>query len=528
MTKLDDVGEYIPYAAKHLRGQESSEDGGDADGAYDGRQLADGRAKQIRREYALAKLWPEPDWVGMVRDGKQEKTVAYMAMFYHSLNKCPRTEKCRSDIDAEDWPAAYAEALIHLRQLFIETHTLEDARNITSRLAKRLGKSLSQIGNERASRNLVFWAAGKGTSRLQSPGYLSLHQTLIAKHLFALGWPHHGKALLASKLTPFPDNNAGKTEWRVGKARGRSVYFEDGIYQSAEEACAKIVSILEAEAASKSANQKPDAEVIDKKPEISLSEAMAARDGQDWRKGRNVTAEELMETFALRGVQFGASIPKSERQQWVNAAFDALADLADIIGWPRSWLGFKGELALAIGARGRKGNAAHYEPSLKVINLTRRAGAGTLAHEWAHGFDFRVGRTLYQSAKHSASEVLVSHLDTPGRSALTPISLAIKATLDAIYHKPGSSHHYSKFYLAARALDSKRPYWSTAAEMFARAIEAFVDDELLANGQASPLLVHGTMLEKLTKQYPCDEERIMANMAIRQMFKAIAQTARSQ
>lgn len=49
-------------------------------------------------------------------------------------------------------------------------------------------------------------------------------------------------------------------------------------------------------------------------------------------------------------------------------------------------------LAIAFGARGSGRALAHFEPSRNVINLTKMKGAGSLAHEWGHAFDFNVGQ----------------------------------------------------------------------------------------------------------------------------------------
>ncbi|MFR0839197.1 MAG: hypothetical protein ACLSHA_11745 [Neglectibacter timonensis] len=44
----------------------------------------------------------------------------------------------------------------------------------------------------------------------------------------------------------------------------------------------------------------------------------------------------------------------------------------------------------------------HYEPLRKVINLTKMHGAGSLAHEWWHGFDDYLGSQM--GAKSFLSE----------------------------------------------------------------------------------------------------------------------------
>ena len=107
----------------------------------------------------------------------------------------------------------------------------------------------------------------------------------------------------------------------------------------------------------------------------------------DYRGGRNVTPEDFSETFKFRGGEFGNWLNAEERQQFLNYAYDALMDLANILGIQPSALSLNGELSIAFGARGRQGAVAHYEPQRAVINLTKMKGAGSLAHEWAHALD---------------------------------------------------------------------------------------------------------------------------------------------
>lgn len=102
----------------------------------------------------------------------------------------------------------------------------------------------------------------------------------------------------------------------------------------------------------------------------------------------------LKDHFGLREVQSGNWVlddPNSAKFH-VESCANAFADMADILGIPDAQASFNGRLAMAFGARGR-GNAggsaakAHYEPIERVINLTKMAGGGSLAHEWFHMVD---------------------------------------------------------------------------------------------------------------------------------------------
>lgn len=117
------------------------------------------------------------------------------------------------------------------------------------------------------------------------------------------------------------------------------------------------------------------------------------REGPARRQG-NVTGDDFRKTYGFRAVEFGNWQNQEERQQVMNHAYDALADLAEILDIPPRAIGLNGELALAFGARGHglTGARAHYETDYGVINLTKMKGAGSLGHEWFHALDHYFGR----------------------------------------------------------------------------------------------------------------------------------------
>ena len=122
--------------------------------------------------------------------------------------------------------------------------------------------------------------------------------------------------------------------------------------------------------------------------------ARVVRHGEDWRAGRDIVADDLLEHFGFRAVEFGNWLPQDERQQVLNMAFDSWCDLAAALKLPPKALSLGGALAVAFGSRGSGGkNAAlaHYETARKVINQTRMNGAGALAHEWMHALDHHLG-----------------------------------------------------------------------------------------------------------------------------------------
>lgn len=137
----------------------------------------------------------------------------------------------------------------------------------------------------------------------------------------------------------------------------------------------------------------------------------------DWLNGEDITAEQLMLRFGFRAVEFGEWLPQDERQRVLNEAYAACAALAETLGIPDRMVSLNGTLAAAFGSRGKGKAAAHFEPDLKVFNLTRMNGAGSMAHEWGHALDNYVAERLTGVAGSFMSNLANNQV----MLALTPI-----------------------------------------------------------------------------------------------------------
>ncbi len=220
-------------------------------------------------------------------------------------------------------------------------------------------------------------------------------------------------------------------------------------------------------------------------------ESNAPRVGADYRNGADVTTDQFRETFGFRGEQFGASMPQGERQANMNQAYDALLDLAGVVGIPPKALSLNGELGLAFGARGNGGKnpaAAHYEadltgavaPNRVVINLTRKNGAGSLAHEWFHAVDNYFARMRGQKAGF-----VTEYADTWRGDGMRPEMLAAFKELMKTINLTGIRER-------SKVLDAKRTkdYWGTGLEMAARSFESYVIAKLQDQNQSNDYLAN--------------------------------------
>ncbi|QWV06142.1 hypothetical protein KQ246_06995 [Pseudoalteromonas shioyasakiensis] len=196
----------------------------------------------------------------------------------------------------------------------------------------------------------------------------------------------------------------------------------------------------------------------------------AERTGPE-RHSDNVTPGTFTEAFGFRGVEFGNWVEQGKRQKDLNQAYDALMDLAEAIDVPPKALSLNGQLGLAFGARGTGGKepaAAHYESGNMVINLTKKSGSGSLAHEWWHALDNYFGRQ-----KNSGSDFITeSPYHLKGDEVRPEMAEAFKRLRNVI--------NASDLPRRSLKLDQRKSkkYWSTNVEMTARSFETFIIDKL--------------------------------------------------
>jgi hypothetical protein len=204
--------------------------------------------------------------------------------------------------------------------------------------------------------------------------------------------------------------------------------------------------------------------------------------------------------FGLRGVQWGNSVTDDERKHHIKKVAESLTDMTTALGIDPADVSLGGKLGLAIGARGVGGARAHYEPDSKVINLTRKNGAGSLAHEWGHAFDhFAGGESGFATQRRSREP--------------SPLNRATAAVASA-FHSSGYSTRLTD--TLQKLLNEKRiaagmaNYLNNTQEKFARAFEMHVLTKLEAAGQSNTYLT-GIDKDRSLGIWPTAEE--VAHMA---------------
>lgn len=240
------------------------------------------------------------------------------------------------------------------------------------------------------------------------------------------------------------------------------------------------------------------------------------RTGKQWREDVDVSPEEFLKTFGFRGVQFGNYVGQDLRSKNLNEAYDALLDLSDVLGIPSQAVSLDGTLGLAFGARGNSKAMAHYEPMQVVINLTKKRGAGSLAHEWWHALDNYFG--AQKTFDREAADKKDLYMTVSGRA--TAHRAEMKEAFDNIVKTITESGMYQR----ALSLDNARenPYWSTQKELTARAFEAYVKDKLAEKGTKNDFLVNILNEEDVENpnryQYPTTDERVKIDETFDRLF----------
>jgi len=196
----------------------------------------------------------------------------------------------------------------------------------------------------------------------------------------------------------------------------------------------------------------------------------------------------------MRGLQYGNSVTDDERKHHLGQAALAMRDLTHTLGLPAEMGSFNGRLGLAFGARGKGRAAAHYEPNLRAINLTRHNGSGSLAHEWGHAFDdilgeitrgkgaFATEHVRNHNMKHETSDH--EKIYKPLQGLMEKLSGPIRQRMTSDFYKNGRDHGVS-----AEKMSS---YWLSGKEMFARAFEQYLQNKMQKNGHHNTYLAGGT------------------------------------
>lgn len=514
-------------------------------------------------ELRLSKFWKRPDfrYDADISVASPRQAILFQEVYANLRARPPRF--AFRGTDAAFWDRNYVRAVTFLREAYV-------AGLLTTRQALRTAYDAHMEAGETTpeGRKCAQWAAGRGERRIRHPVGFRYEQQIRVDTLVDLGWPDDPRVynddVYGVLYLQYQDPE--RTGWYAARGDGRYADFLDRTpFRYRDDALAvarrhfadviktRVVASTSGEA--ESAAKKKARAPVPRRPRVAGS---PVRFGKAWRaEGAHIaSSDEFKEIFGFRGIEFGKWVRQGERQDLLDAAHDALLDLCDILTLPRSFASLGGRLGIAFGSRGRglDSGAAHFEPKKWLIHFTKTSGAGALAHEFGHAFDayffarnwpqFHEGTPDVDPYLSAALEDSVHFAtcmvdDQPFRDRhLTELVRRLWKEIAGSYTYGHAQRGTTQFRANADTLDGSRTklYWSRHTELFARAFEAWIADELEARGQRNDFLVYGVNRDVdqakawrvKADAYPRGAERDAIGVAFRDFLHAASEHWRAQ
>ena len=502
--KIEDIGEKIGGAKKDLFQKQKE------------KYLSQLEDKEVA-VMKLAEVLPPIDYENLIANGVSQEALGVYTYWRAEIQKKPssRSWKLRRWIEA-------VQALRLIGKTMFEKGVRADevvkkSLDMSPQLRESINlyKELDFIKNP-AVRNLSL-QTGKTTDG--SPIYVLRKGGRDMNSGFGGRWANSFEEVVALAKKTLEQKEAETGE--VDQTQFISVFRRSGKYLTAYKKGQKFIEFETFENMQDAINAKKDPEKIDEY--LKQVAELANFDKNSFRNETNkvaersyrtgdITAQEFMDTFGFRGVEFGNWINQKERQDRLNFGYDALKDLAMILEIPDKAISLNGELGFAFGSRGNRGAMAHYEPNKIVINLTKENGSGTIAHEWWHAFDNYLARRNGDKRQYLTDTLKYERQNV--RDAFYDLINGIK-----------KSDLYNRSLLADRY--KGKFYFTNRTELGARAFEIFTYETLKDKGLQNDYLVNLTnfdlLVEDLQSVYPYakGEEIQMVKEKMAKIFEEI-------
>lgn len=497
--KIEDFGEKIGGARK------------DVWQSYK-KTLADAAEVDIQAE-PLSKSWPAPDYDSLLEAGADPWAVAFMHAARDEVPTKPsKSWRLKGWVEQvkilRDFATGLADGAVSVERTREELAKMNSLRAIAGRIELYLAvghaKSLRGVSVSSGSYGIyngveysppkIIWAVeqkAKATAFSNWPRELAHGDTkeeAIAN--FKAKYESLEINKPASKDVKFEIySTSGEPGYRIGKKIGRNPILLTDTFKTIKEAREYLRD-----------HQTELVEKLEKAKEIPnvRRDTNEPRVGEDMRGGQDVTPQMFAEAFGFKGIEFGNWVEQKKRQKDLNEAYDALMDMAAIIGVNPKALSLNGELGLAFGARGTGGidpAKAHYEADYVVINLTKKDGAGSIGHEWFHALD-----NYFSRMRGKKADFMTEALDVSLASRGSEFIANTDVRKEMIEAFGGVARAINQTSLKARSakLDAKRnkEYWTTGLEMAARAYESYLisklQDQNASNDYLANIVSHET------------------------------------
>ena len=339
-------------------------------------------------------VWKKPDYQAMLDEGVPLGVVYFIKKVRDGLNASP--QYYRRDDTPEKRLARqkeYIQTVRELQSVVSEVRTVEDAMKVYDRFflengyleqVQGWGSGIHYRATEKGRENPVITNKLSNTLMVRSAEYFERNFTQKArKEQFGVSKDQKVPKGYAIHFNDGKNTYSKNNDWKAGTYYVTKGYSILQMNFESREAALKWVQDF-------ARQRSKGGKVRFTPPQLEH----VRRTGPDYRNGQEITGQHYLETFGFRGGEFGNWMNQNDRQASLNMGFEALKDLASALQISDKDIAYQGTLAIAFGARGSGNAAAHYEPLRKVINLTKMHGAGSLAHEWWHGFDDYLGARM--------------------------------------------------------------------------------------------------------------------------------------
>ena len=266
----------------------------------------------------------------------------------------------------------------------------------------------------------------------------------------------------------------------------------------------------------------------------------------------------VIKKLHFKSLTLGNYVKDNEAKEHIRHFVAAIVDLCEVLNVN---LTINENLAIAFGAFGRGGKAmATYYPTRQLINLTKRSGDGSVAHEWGHFFDHFLNGFSMSRKPLRTEEYLQTIIN--GFGQLKGYLTSPKSTFQDDYFKRKLSEiinndiHNTPFHRSMAGLvamlrfgyyyvddelisytsgkdRAKKPtdsflyynsklqgtYWKDIAELFARSFECYVFDKLKEQNRVNNYLVSGGSFSYPV--YPQGDERKYINKCFDYLFSTM-------
>ena len=339
-------------------------------------------------------VWKKPDYQAMLDEGVPLGVVYFIKKARDGLSASP--QYYRRDDTPEKRLARqkeYIQTVRELQSVVSEVRTVEDAMKVYDRFflengyleqVQGWGSGIHYRATEKGQENPVITNKLSNALMVRSAEYFERNFTQKArKEQFGVSKDQKVPKGYAIHFNDGKNTYSRNNDWKAGTyyvAKGYSILQTN--FESREAALKWVQDFARQRSKGGKVRFTP--------PQLEH----VRRTGPDYRSGQEITGQHYLETFGFRGGEFGNWMNQNDRQASLNMGFEALKDLASALQISDKDIAYQGTLAIAFGARGSGNAAAHYEPLRKVINLTKMHGAGSLAHEWWHGFDDYLGTRM--------------------------------------------------------------------------------------------------------------------------------------